>query len=56
MERDFAIINCGLVRGRTAAKYAAIADWAANKQYPVTFMRDQLGTTQQRQPERAHRH
>ena len=28
-------------------KYAAIADWAADKQYPVTFMCDQLGVARQ---------
>lgn len=28
-------------------KYAAIADWAADKQYPVTFMCDQLGVVRQ---------
>jgi putative transposase len=28
-------------------KYAAIADWADDKQYPVTFMCAQLGVTRQ---------
>ena len=28
-------------------KYAAIADWADEKQYSVTFMCDQLGVTRQ---------
>jgi putative transposase len=28
-------------------KYAAIADWADDKEYPVTFMCDQLGVTRQ---------
>jgi putative transposase len=28
-------------------KYAAIADWAQEKQYSVTFMCDQLGVTRQ---------
>ena len=30
-------------------KYAAIADWAADKQYSVTFMCAQLGATAARQ-------
>jgi len=28
-------------------KYAAIADWADNKEFPVTFMCDQLGVARQ---------
>ena len=28
-------------------KYAAIADWATDKQYPVTFMCAQLGVARQ---------
>src|SRR5438876_4231532 len=36
-----------LVREGTAVKYAAIADWATDKQYPVTFMCAQLGVTRQ---------
>ncbi|MGB8995888.1 MAG: IS3 family transposase [Pseudonocardiaceae bacterium] len=28
-------------------KYAAIADWADEKEYPVTFMCDQLGVARQ---------
>ena len=28
-------------------KYAAIVDWAGDKQYPVTFMCAQLGATRQ---------
>jgi hypothetical protein len=28
-------------------KYAAIADWATDKAYPVTFMCDQLGVVRQ---------
>jgi putative transposase len=28
-------------------KYAAIADWADDKQYPITFMCAQLGVTRQ---------
>jgi transposase len=46
MERYFAK-SCRLVRERTAVKYAAIADWAADKQYPVTFMCAQLGLARQ---------
>jgi hypothetical protein len=42
MERNFAK-SSGLVRETTAAKYAAIADWAEQKAYSVTFMCDQLG-------------
>ena len=57
-------LSCGLVRERTAVKYAAIADWAADKQYPVTFMCAQLGVARQGyyrwlshgpEPARAHR-
>jgi putative transposase len=32
---------------RTAVKYAAIADWAPEKEYAVTFMCDQLGVVRQ---------
>jgi HTH-like domain len=39
--------SCDLVRERTAVKYAAIADWAGDKQYPVTFMCTQLGVVRQ---------
>jgi hypothetical protein len=39
--------NSNLVREGTAVKYAAIADWADDKQYPVTFMCAQLGLTRQ---------
>jgi hypothetical protein len=42
MERDSAK-SSGLVHETTAAKYAAIADWAEQKAYSVTFMCDQLG-------------
>ena len=28
-------------------RYAAIADWAADKEYSITFMCDQLGVTRQ---------
>ncbi|MCE0764974.1 IS3 family transposase [Pseudonocardia kujensis] len=47
MERDFAKIVGGLVRERTAVKYAAIADWADEGEYPVTFMCAQLGVARQ---------
>src|SRR3954471_23275966 len=58
MERDFAkkvIMPAGagtrdrsrLVRERTAVKYAAIADWATDKQFTVTFMCAQLGVARQ---------
>jgi transposase len=47
MERDFAKKGCRLVLERTAVKYAAIADWAADKQCPVTFMCAQLGLARQ---------
>src|SRR4051795_12235810 len=36
-----------LVRERTAVKYAAIADWATDKQFTVTFMCAQLGVARQ---------
>jgi hypothetical protein len=36
-----------LVREATAVKYAAIADWADEEQFPVTFMCDQLGVVRQ---------
>ena len=39
--------SCGLVRERTTVKYTAIADRAADKQYPVTFMCAQLGLVRQ---------
>src|SRR3954449_11913742 len=39
--------SCRLVREGTAVKYAAIADWAADKQYSVTFMCAQLGVVRQ---------
>jgi putative transposase len=37
----------GLVREGTAVKYAAIADWAPEKEYSVAFMCDQLGVARQ---------
>jgi putative transposase len=36
-----------LVRETTAVKYAAIAGWADAKEFPVTFMCDQLGVVRQ---------
>src|SRR3954469_3665612 len=36
-----------LVRERTAGKSAAIADWATDKQFTVTFMCAQLGVARQ---------
>src|SRR5690606_15631187 len=47
MERDFAKKSGGLVREGTAVKYAAIADWAPEGEFPVTFMCAQLGVTRQ---------
>jgi hypothetical protein len=40
---------CGAPYGqvRTAVKYTAIADWAADKEYSVTFICDQLGVARQ---------
>src|SRR6266508_94164 len=34
-----------LVREREAVKFAAIADWAASKSYPVSFMCAELGVS-----------
>ena len=39
--------SSGLVRETTAVKYAAIADWAEEKEYSITFMCDQLGVCRQ---------
>ncbi|MGH3866820.1 MAG: IS3 family transposase [Pseudonocardiaceae bacterium] len=36
-----------LVREGTAVKYAAIADWADKKEFPVTFMCERLGVVRQ---------
>src|SRR5262249_11519124 len=37
--------SSGLVRERPAVKFAAIADWAASKEYPVDFMCRELGVS-----------
>ena len=40
-------LSSGLVREPTAVKYAAIADWAQEKEYSVAFMCAELRVTRQ---------
>lgn len=46
-ERNFAKKGSGLIHETTAVKCAAIADWAQENEYPVTFMCAELGMCRQ---------